>query len=88
MATGKEILKVALLARLELTEEERGKFGSEFEKITAYFAELQKMGISGELVLPYSCPLSSDNPREYDIKLEDLTRHIKDGQVLIPPWLA
>ncbi|MBD3285785.1 hypothetical protein GF359_04925, partial [candidate division WOR-3 bacterium] len=76
------------LARLDLTEEEREKFGSELEKIAAYFSQLQDLGMQGEMIQPYRCPLSPDSPREYDIKVEDFTEHIKEGYFLIPPWLA
>jgi aspartyl/glutamyl-tRNA(Asn/Gln) amidotransferase C subunit len=88
MTVGKQIVKIADLARLQLTEEERKRFGAEFEKIVAYFAQLQKLKLEGEMVLPYQCPRAPDKPRDYDIKVEELTEHLKDGQFHIPPWLA
>lgn len=88
MTVGRQIVKIADLARLELTEEERERFGAEFESIVAYFAELQKLQLKGEMVLGYPCPRVEDKPRDYDIKVEELTEHLKDGQFHIPPWLA
>lgn len=88
MTVGKQIVKVADLARLELTEEERKRFGAEFEKIVAYFAQLQKLELEGEMMLGYPCPRIPDDPREYDIKVEELTKHLKQGQFHIPPWLV
>jgi aspartyl/glutamyl-tRNA(Asn/Gln) amidotransferase C subunit len=88
MAIGKDIVKIASLARMELTEAERERLGTEFEKITAYFADLQKLQLEGEMTLGYRCPRVEDTPRDYDIKIEELTEHLKDGQFHIPPWLA
>jgi aspartyl/glutamyl-tRNA(Asn/Gln) amidotransferase C subunit len=88
MTVGKQIVKVADLARLDLTGEERKRFGAEFEKIVAYFAQLQKLELEGEMLLGYPCPRIEDKPRDYDIKVEELTKHLKQGQFHIPPWLA
>jgi len=88
MAIGKDIVKIASLARMELTEAERERLGAEFEKITAYFADLQKLQLEGEMTLDYPCPRVADESRDCDIKIEELTDHLKDGQFHIPPWLA
>lgn len=88
MTRGKEIVKVASLARMELTAQERERFGAELEKITAYFAELQKLELAGEMILPYPCPRIPDDPREYDIKVAELCKYLKEGQFHVPPWLA
>ena len=88
MTVGRQIVKVADLARLELTGEERKRFGTEFGKIVAYFAQLQKLELEGEMLLPYPCPRIPDKPRDYDIKVEELTKHLKQGQFHIPPWLV
>lgn len=88
MPLANEIIKVAELARLELTPAERARLGKEFEQITAYFMELQRLTLKGEMTLGYPCPRVSDVPRDYDIKIGELTSHLKDGQFHIPPWLA
>lgn len=88
MTIGEQIVKVADLARLGLSTEEQERFGKEFEKIVAYFAELQKMKLEGEMTLPFPCPRFEDKPRDFDIKVEDLTKNLKQDQIQIPPWLA
>ncbi|MBN2380011.1 aspartyl/glutamyl-tRNA amidotransferase subunit C [candidate division WOR-3 bacterium] len=88
MSVGKQIVKVADLARLDLTEKETERFGAEFDKILAYFSELQEMKMEGEILLPYPCPRAPDDPSSCDIDIEGLSRHLKEGYFLIPPWLA
>jgi aspartyl/glutamyl-tRNA(Asn/Gln) amidotransferase C subunit len=88
MTLGAEIVKVAQLARLELKSGERQRFGAEFERITAYFAQLQKLQLKGEMLLGYLCPRMPDKPRSYDIEPEKLSKHLKDGYFKIPPLLA
>lgn len=88
MTLGAEIVKVADLARLELTSQEQKRFGAEFEKIVAYFAELQRLKLEGELFLGYPCPRTPDEPRDYVIEVEKLSKHLKDGYFKIPPLLA
>lgn len=88
MTLGMEIIKVADLARLELSDEEKVRLSKELEKITAYFAELQRLTLEGEFNLGYPCPRVPDESRDYDIKIEELSSHIKDGLFQIPPWLA
>lgn len=88
MTRGVEILKVAELARLELKSGERQRFGTEFERITAYFAQLQKLSLEGKITFPYPCPRTPDRPRDYEIKVEKLSEYLKDGYFKIPPLLA
>ncbi len=88
MSRGREILKVAELARLDLTDAERERLGTQFEQITAYFTELQRLKLKGEFSLGYPCPRSQDVPSDSDIKIEELSSHIRDGLFQIPPWLA
>lgn len=88
MTRGVEILKVAELARLELKSGERQRFGTEFERITAYFAQLQKLSPEGEMALGYPCPRMPDEPRSCDIEPEKLSKHLKDGYFKIPPLRA
>lgn len=87
MSVGKEILKVAELARLKLTPEEKERFGSEFEPITAYFAQLQRENLKGRLHIPFPCPLHADEPADCQIKIEELSENIKQGFFRIPPLL-
>jgi len=88
MTLGNEIVKVAELARLELKAEERERFGAEFEAITAYFAQLQRLSLEGEFALGYPCPRADDEPLDCDIKIEELSANLKEGYFQIPPWLA
>lgn len=88
MAIADEIIKVAELARLNLSEEERERFGSEFEKIVAYFSELQQLMLGGEMTLEYPCPRFDDVPVGYDIDINRLSRNIKQGYFKIPPLLT
>lgn len=88
MALAGEILKVASLARLELKEGERERFSKEFEVIVAYFAELQKLTLEGEMTLDYPCPRFEDEPGDYDIDVGKLSNDLKEGYFKIPPLLA
>ncbi len=88
MALSNEILKVAGLARLELSEEERARFSNELEAIVAYFAELQQLTLEGEMTLDYPCPRFADEPRDCDIDVEKLSQNLKEGYFKIPPLLA
>ena len=88
MSDGREIIKVSGLARIELTVSEQDRFVMEFERITAYFTELQRLELKGEMLLGYPCPRSDDIPRDYDLEIRDLTNHLKEGLFYIPPWLA
>ncbi len=47
MLTPEEVTKLAVLARMELSETERQTFGREMESILAYVSEVQKLA-SGE----------------------------------------
>jgi len=88
MTRGKEILKVADLARLELNDTEKEKLGREFDKITAYFTQLHKIELGGEMNLGYPCPRAPDSPMDYEIKIEELTSNLKNGHFRTPPWLV
>ncbi len=85
MTLAHELLKVAALARIELSVEERGNLSREFETIVAYFAELQKLTLEGEMALDYPCPCYPDVPIEYDIDIDKLSKHTKEGYFTIPP---
>ncbi len=87
MVTDKEIVKVAALARIDLTSEESLRFAFEFEKITAYFSELQKLQLEGEMLLDYPCPRIKDKPRDHNIDIEKLSKYLKNGQFSVPAWL-
>lgn len=79
---------MADLARLDLTPQERERFGAEFNKIVNYCGELQRLMLEGEMKLAYPCPRTPDAPRDYDIKVEELSKDLKQGYFRIPPWLA
>ena len=54
-----DIEKVARLARLELSEEEKATFGSQLEQILAYMEQLNKLDTSN--VEPLTHPLDVKN---------------------------
>jgi aspartyl/glutamyl-tRNA(Asn/Gln) amidotransferase C subunit len=87
MTLGNEIFKIAALARMDLDSQECERLRGEFETITAYFTELQTLGLEGETVLPYPCPRAQDEPHDCKVDVGKLSAHLQDGYFKIPPVL-
>ncbi len=62
-----DIEKVARLARLELSEEERETFGNQLEQVLAYMEQLNRLDTSGVEPTSHAIPL-------YNVFREDRVR--------------
>lgn len=58
----KEIVKVAELARLDLTEDEKGEFSKQLNDIIEYVEKINELDTSGV------------NPADYNVDLKNVTR--------------
>lgn len=85
-----DIDKLAHLSRLELTPEEKLRFGGQLDVVLGYFAELEKVNVDG--VKPSAHPfevfadLREDSPGPV-LDLADLERNApkwKDDSVVVP----
>ncbi|CAN5288740.1 Asp-tRNA(Asn)/Glu-tRNA(Gln) amidotransferase subunit GatC [soil metagenome] len=69
--TIQDVEHVALLSRLDLTEEEKGRFAEELSKIFAHVEQLNALDVSG--VKPTAHPLPMKNVFREDMTLTSLT---------------
>ncbi len=93
MLTREEVLHIAHLARLELTEEEIETYRRQLSAILEYFQKLQEVDTEGipptASVLPPRSVLREDEPRP-GLPREELLANaadVEDGQFRIPPVL-
>ena len=91
--TLKEVEHIALLARLELTDEEKALYREQLSAILDYFAQLRELDTAGipptSSVLPPRSVLREDEPRP-GLSLDELLRNAPDtesGQFRVPPVL-
>ena len=80
MSFEKEIEKIARLARLELTKEEKEKLAKELNSVLGYFASIQEVNLEG--VEPAQYPLNLKN-----VFREDKSEEFFDSQKLKMPFL-
>ena len=94
MLSREEVLHIAHLARLELTEEEIEAYQKQLSSILEYFARLQEVDTEGipptASVLPPRTVLRRDEPRPGRPR-EDILANapdVVDGQFRVPPVLG
>jgi aspartyl-tRNA(Asn)/glutamyl-tRNA(Gln) amidotransferase subunit C len=83
-------LKLARLARLDLTDDEIEKYRLELSKILEYVAQLQAVDVSGlqptNQVSRLTNVMRDDEVRDYSYKPEDLLKNVpavEDGQIKV-----
>ncbi len=93
MLSREEVLHIAHLARLELTEEEIEAYRQQLSSILDYFERLKEVDTEGipptASVLPPRTRLREDEPRP-GLSREELLANapdVEDGQFRVPPVL-
>jgi aspartyl-tRNA(Asn)/glutamyl-tRNA(Gln) amidotransferase subunit C len=92
--TKEEVEKVALLGRLDLTDEEKRKFTRQLNQIIDYFRKLQEVDTEG--VEPMSHPLALENVMRDDeprpgLQREEILANApekRDGKFVVPRIVA
>lgn len=86
--TREDVLKLARLARIDLTEEEVLEFSSEFTAILGYVEQLGAVDIEGleptSQVTGLTNVTRKDEVRDYGYKPEDMLKNVpkvQDGQI-------
>lgn len=85
-----DVEQIARLARLEITEEQKVKFGSQLEAIFGYVDRLKEVNLDG--ALPAAHPIDffnnwAEDVRETSFPREDALRNSPDreeGQIVVP----
>ncbi len=93
MLSREEVLHIAHLARLELTEEEIEEYRKQLSAILDYFERLKEVDTEGipptASVLPPRTVLREDEPQQ-GLSREELLANapdVEDGQFRVPPVL-
>src|SRR5512133_2776299 len=93
--TREDILKLARLARLTVTEEEIEKYRAELNEILKYVEQLQSVDVSGlkptTQVTGLTNVMREDEIIDYSVNNEDLLRlapKSQDGQIKVKRMLA
>ncbi len=93
MLSREEVLHIAYLARLELTEEEIEEYRKQLSAILDYFERLKEVDTEGipptASVLPPRTVLREDEPQQ-GLSREELLANapdVEDGQFRVPPVL-
>ena len=60
-----DIDKLAMLSRIQLTEEEKAAFGSQLADILGFFQKLQEVDVSG--IQPMAHPFEAEAPLREDV---------------------
>lgn len=88
--TREDVLKLAQLARLDLTEEEIEEFSEELSEILDYVEQLGEVDIKGlkptQQVSGLTDVMREDKIRDYGYKPEDLLKNVpdvKDNQIKV-----
>lgn len=88
--TREDVLKLAELSRLELTDEEIEKFSGEISKILEYVEQLQKVDVSGleptTQVAGLTDVMRPDEVDSYGYEPKDLLKNVpevEDGQIKV-----
>ncbi len=88
-----EVIKVARLARLTLTEEETRQYTQEFDDILGHFAVIDGYKLTNETCAPANVPpvqpLRQDQPELFadQGKLQQNVKALKDGLIVVPKIL-
>lgn len=90
-----DVLKLAELAKLELSSAEVEEFAQEFNQILAYVEQLQKVDTTGlkptAQVTGLTNVMRPDSPHGYGYKPSDLLKNVpavKDGQIKVKRTLG
>jgi aspartyl-tRNA(Asn)/glutamyl-tRNA(Gln) amidotransferase subunit C len=93
--TREDVLKLARLARLDLTDEEVEKYRTELSDILQYVEQLQSVDVKGveptRQVTGLTNVTRADKTRDYGYKPEDLLKNVpavKDGQIKVKRTLG
>lgn len=93
--TREDVLKLARLARLELSEDEIESFRSELSEILQYVEQLQNVEVDGlkptNQVTGLTNVMRSDEVKDYGYKTEALLKnvpHVKDHQIQVRRMLG
>jgi len=93
--TREDVLKLARLARLDLTDEEIEEFRGEISEILHYVEQLQSVDVSGleptNQVTGLTDVTRSDEVRDYGYKVEKLLENVpavKDNQIQVKRMLG
>lgn len=93
--TREDVLKLARLARLELTEAEIEEFSAELSEILQYVEQLQNVDVSGlkptNQVTGLTNVTRNDEVRDYGYKPADLLKNVpqtKDNQIKVKRMLG
>ena len=88
--TREDVLKLARLARLTVTEEEIEKYSKELSAILQYVEQLQQVDVTGlkptTQVTGLVNVMREDEAGDYEVTPEDLLRvvpHVQDGQIKV-----
>ena len=85
-----DIEKVARLARLELSEEEKKTFGNQLEQILAYMEQLNRLDTTGVEPTSHAIPIQNafrgDETRPSSLREEvlDIAPEEEDGHFRVP----
>ncbi len=88
-----EVLKVAALARLSLTEDETEAYTREFDDILSHFAVIDEYDLSGDQATydqgETMATLRKDEPQRFQDqeKLHQNVKAMKDGLIVVPKIL-
>jgi aspartyl-tRNA(Asn)/glutamyl-tRNA(Gln) amidotransferase subunit C len=93
--TREDVLKLARLARLELSEEEIASFRTELSEILQYVEQLQDVDVDGlkptNQVTGLTNVMREDEVRDYGYDTEDLLKnvpHVKNHQIQVKRMLG
>jgi aspartyl-tRNA(Asn)/glutamyl-tRNA(Gln) amidotransferase subunit C len=93
--TREDVLKLARLARLELSEEEIAEYQTELSEILQYVEQLQDVDVSGlkptNQVTGLTNVMREDEVRDYGYDTEDLLKNVpkvKDHQIQVKRMLG
>lgn len=93
--TREDVLKLARLARLELSDEEVEQYRSELSEILQYVEQLQSADVEGlkptNQVTGLTNVTRADKTKDYGYKPADLLKNVpavKDGQIKVKRTLA
>lgn len=88
--TPQDILKLARLARIQITEEELQKYADELNAVLGYVEQLSKVDTDGleptYQVTGLTDVMRADEPHDYGIVAEELLKNapaIEDGQIKV-----
>ena len=95
MISPKEVLHIAKLARIELTDAELVKFQKELAAVLDYFEILQEVDVSSVAPMTHAVPLANvHRPDETKTKANDMASRLlemapetKDGYLKVKPIL-